>query len=193
MSSGLDKTFRRFTDQLARPKPNSILYNRFVLYFVFFVALSNLFISAFQQNYLFCIYFILIGFILTFFHKNMTVVLVLTVAFANVLSISVRREGLENKNSEKSDVSEPSDTSDEKETPASKKKSEDESSKSEMVDEVKKEAMKLIDTQNKIIDGFEKIEPYMNQAETLISSIDATAKKIEAFNKEKVEQYKNSK
>jgi hypothetical protein len=127
----------------------------------------------------------------------MTVVLVITVAFANILSISSRREGLENKgsgventDSDKEEVSEPSDKSVDKKKPAPKKKSEEaESSKSEMVDEVKKEAMKLIDTQNKIIDGFEKIEPYMNQAETLIQNIDATAKKIEGFNKEAMKQY----
>jgi hypothetical protein len=66
-------------------------------------------------------------------------------------------------------------------------------SKTEMVDSIKKDAEKLIDTQNKIIGGFEKIDPYMKQAEQLIEKIDSTAKQIETINKSKVEQYKNAK
>lgn len=206
MSSGLDKTIRRFTDQLVRPKPNSILYNRFVLYFVFFIALSNLFLSVFQQDYLFCVYFILIGFILTFFHKNMTVVLVLTVAIANILRLTSRngREGLEDMEKTKEGLKEGADETlkfsevDEKSKPSESKPSEKSSgkggdkSKSEMVDDLKKDAEKLIDTQHKIIGGFEKIDPYMKQAEQLIEHIDTTAKKIESINKSKIEQYRNS-
>lgn len=211
MSSGLDKTFRRFTDQLVKPKPNSILYNRFVLYFVFFVALSNLFIAAFQQNYMFCTYFVLIGFILTFFNKNMLVVLVLTIAFANILSVS-SREGMDTKEGaddtlEYSEVTPDATTGGDKTKTATtggdktktattggdKAKtatSSKEKSKSEMVDDLKKDAEKLIDTQNKIIGGFEKIDPYMKQAEQLIEHIDTTAKKIESINKSKTEQFR---
>ena len=218
MSSGLDKTFRRFTDQLVKPKPNSILYNRFVLYFVFFVALSNLFIAAFQQNYMFCTYFVLIGFILTFFNKNMTVVLVLTIAFANILSVStgVSREGMDVKegaddtleysevDAEKTKDDKSGAKTDAKTDASASAKSDAKSdakasaktdakgdkSKSQMVDDLKKDAEKLIDTQNKIIGGFEKIDPYMKQAEQLIQHIDTTAKKIESINKSKVEQFK---
>ena len=208
MSSGLDKTIRRFTDQLVRPKPNSILYNRFVLYFVFFIAMSNLFISAFQQDYLFCVYFMLIGFILTFFHKNMTVVLILTISFANILRLSSEREGLEGMKEEEGkedkegkeglkegavDTLKFSDIgSDAKSKPSANSTGGGNKPKNEMVDDIKKDAEKLIDTQNKIIGGFEKIDPYMKQAEQLISQIDSTAKKIEGINKSKVEQYRNS-
>lgn len=214
MSSGLDKTFRRFTDQLVKPKPNSILYNRYVLYFVFFVALSNLFIAAFQQNYMFCTYFVLIGFILTFFNKNMTVVLVLTIAFANILSVStgVSREGMDVKegaddtleyselDAEKTKDDKADDKADAKAgakadakagaKTGAKAGAKEDKSKSQMVEDLKKDAEKLIDTQNKIIGGFEKIDPYMKQAEQLIQHIDTTAKKIESINKGKVEQFK---
>jgi len=206
MSSGLDKTFRRFTDQLVKPKPNSILYNRYVLYFVFFVALSNLFIAAFQNNYMFCTYFVLIGFILTFFNKNMLVILVLTIAFANILSVSTggSREGMDTKegaddtleyselDAEKTkDVKAKTDVkTDVKTKTDAKADAKGEKSKSEMVDDLKKDAEKLMDTQEKIIRGFEKIDPYMKQAEQLIEHIDTTAKKIESINKSKTEQFR---
>jgi len=210
MSSGLDKTFRRFTDQLVKPKPNSILYNRYVLYFVFFVALSNLFIAAFQNNYMFCTYFVLIGFILTFFNKNMLVILVLTIAFANILSVSTggSREGMDTKEGA-DDTLEYSELDAEKTKDAKtdaktktdantktdaktgvKADAKGEKSKSEMVDDLKKDAEKLMDTQEKIIRGFEKIDPYMKQAEQLIEHIDTTAKKIESINKSKTEQFR---
>lgn len=216
MSSGLDKTIRRFADQLSRPKPNSILYNRFVLYFVFFVALSNLFIGAFQKDFVFCTYFILIGFILTFFNKNMIVVLVLTIVFSNIMRISSGSgiEGLENKEEAGKDEAEKKEAGkegadetlkyteikDEKtgatasdKTPAAASHGKGEKAKTDMVDSIKKDAEKLIDTQNKIIGGFEKIDPYMKQAEQLIEKIDSTAKQIETINQSKVDQYKNSK
>lgn len=212
MSSGLDKMIRRFTDQLTRPKQNSILHNRFVLYFVFFVALSNLFISAFQKDFLFCTYFILIGFILTFFNKNMIVVLILTIVFANILrisSVSQRDgfgiEGMEDKEAGKEGADETlqyteieddkksKTESDKKPAAAASTDKKNDKSKSDMVDSIKKDAEKLIDTQNKIIGGFEKIDPYMKQAEQLIEKIDSTAKQIETINQSKVEQYKNSK
>jgi preprotein translocase subunit SecF len=168
---------------------------------------------------MFCTYFVLIGFILTFFNKNMTVVLVLTIAFANILSVStgVSREGMDVKEgaddtleyseldaektkddakasasaSAKTDASASAKTDASASAKASAKTdAKGDKSKSQMVDDLKKDAEKLIDTQNKIIGGFEKIDPYMKQAEQLIQHIDTTAKKIESINKSKVEQFK---
>jgi hypothetical protein len=160
-----------------------------------------MFIAVFQQDYLFCIYFILIGFVLTFFHKNMIVVLVLAISFANILRMTSgnAREGLENKDTpvkegadetlQYSDVKAEEKTAPAK--PAAVAESKGDKTKNDMVETIKKDADKLIDTQNKIIGGFEKIDPYMKQAEQLIQNIDSTAKKIEGMNRDKVEQYKN--
>jgi hypothetical protein len=74
-----------FQSQMARP--NSILYNRWLLYFVMFVAIGNLFMGLMGGHYLFVAYFVLIGFVLSFFSKNMTVILVLAVALSNVLRV----------------------------------------------------------------------------------------------------------
>ena len=54
--------------------------------------------------------------------------------------------------------------------------------KSELVDSLKTDAKELMTAQNSIIKGFQEIEPYMNKAETLISSIDETTKKLKEVN-----------
>jgi hypothetical protein len=139
------------------------------------------------------------------------VVLVLTIAIANVLRISSTTrtfgiEGLENKDeSEKKEVGKEgadetlqySEIKDEKKPDAkpaaASTNNKDDKSKSDIVDSIKKDAEKLIDTQDKIISGFEKIDPYMKQAEQLIEKIDSAAKQIETINQSKVEQYKTAK
>jgi hypothetical protein len=139
------------------------------------------------------------------------VVLVLTIFIANVLRISSGRaefgiEGMEDKEAGKEGADETLQYTEIEDGKKSKKESEKkpaaeaattdskgDKSKSDMVDSIKKDAEKLIDTQNKIIGGFEKIDPYMKQAEQLIEKIDSTAKQIETMNQSKVDQYKNSK
>jgi uncharacterized coiled-coil DUF342 family protein len=59
-----------------------------------------------------------------------------------------------------------------------------------MVDEVKDDAERLIKVQNQIINGFERIDPYMKQAEELITKIDTTAKQIQDIKEDKVGAYK---
>jgi preprotein translocase subunit SecF len=136
----------------------------------------------------------------------MLVILVLTIAFANILSVSTggSREGMDTKegaddtleyselDAEKTkDVKAKTDVkTDVKTKTDAKADAKGEKSKSEMVDDLKKDAEKLMDTQEKIIRGFEKIDPYMKQAEQLIEHIDTTAKKIESINKSKTEQFR---
>lgn len=67
-------------------KPTSIIYNTFVLYAIFAISLINLLYSAVLEEYLYCILFILIGFIISFFSKNMTVILTLTIAIATIIN-----------------------------------------------------------------------------------------------------------
>lgn len=183
MANSLEKTIKRISEPFAKLKPASILYNRYVLYLVFALVLSNLFVSAVHGDYLFITYFILIGFVMSFFSKNMTVILVLTLGVANVLKLATR--------SSAEGFVESKETDEDKEEEKGKKKGKDatestpkKQTKGEMVETIKTDAEKLIEAQKHIIDGFEKIDPYMKQAEGLIGEIDETAKKIEKFNSE---------
>lgn len=183
---------------------SGIIHNKIVLYFVFFIALLNLFFSAVKHDYLFCALFILIGFVAAFFNKNMTVILVCTIAISNILRVLIRDESkfegmkeeidfdsisknlnVENKVSVASEsekvAAEPTSAKASMPDTSDKSNTSDNNAKKKMVDTLKNEAQDLLEVQQKIIKGFEKIEPEMTRAEKLINQINGTAKQIQAF------------
>ena len=178
-----------------------LIYNKIVLYFVLAIALLNLFYSATHNDYVFCAIFILVGFIVAFFNKNMTVILVCTIAIANIVSLLIsgnhRLEGMK-ENIESDDSAVAALNVENKGTPveygkpdeeekislaavSEKTGSMDAATKKKMVNTLKTEAQDLLEVQQKIIKGFEKIEPEMTRAEKLINQINGTAKQIQAF------------
>jgi hypothetical protein len=146
-----------------------LLYNKFVLYAIFAVALLNLWFAASKKDYMFVALFILVGFLTSFFCKNMIVILLFALALANIIRVVVRGEA----QFEGMEDGVPSEGEQGEQHQKEEKK---------IVHELKSDAEDLIDTQEKIIDGFAKIEPYMNRAEDLITKIDNTAKKISETN-----------
>lgn len=64
-----------------------VLENKYVLYFVFFLALINLFGYMVLGNIHAILFFILVGFLSTFFTKNMIVVLSVPIVLTSVLMI----------------------------------------------------------------------------------------------------------
>lgn len=80
----------------------TILYNRYVLYFILLLSLVNLYSFAIIGEYVYVIIFILVGYLTYFFSKNMMVILFTALVITNILkygkSISLERnlEGLEN-------------------------------------------------------------------------------------------------
>jgi len=75
----------------------AILYNRNVLYFIFFLSLGYLFyILSISDFYTFSI-FVIIGFLTSFFSKNMVVILSLamSVSFIFKYGTNIRPEGFE--------------------------------------------------------------------------------------------------
>ena len=89
--------------------PNVFLNNIFILYFIFIIAVGNLFYLLLENNIMYITFFILIGLLTSFFNKNMIVILTTTVAFTNILKygIGIRNtEGLENDEEEKKEKKE---------------------------------------------------------------------------------------
>ena len=180
-----------------------VIYNKYVLYAVFLAALFDLLYSVVKEDYLYCALFILIGFLIAFFNKNMTVILTLTMAFATIIRNILRGNGLKVEGLEGIDTEDLNEgtiekTDDDKEledTSISKQilsseKSVIENKKdskpntttpSKLMDDLKEKALDLQETQKHIINGFEKIEPYMDQAETLIGDIQKTALTIQGM------------
>ena len=174
----------RSSDILSSAK--SVIYNKYVLYFVFLAALLDLFYAAVSQDYLYCIIHILIGFVVSFFNKNMTVILTVTVASANIISNLIRGtemkvEGFDDKIKDSQDsgndlfgtsVNIPISGNTQSGNVSA-------ATSSAMIADLKDQAIDLQDAQKKIIQGFEQIEPYMEKAETIIGNIDSTAKTIQ--------------
>ena len=180
-----------------------VIYNKYVLYVVFLIALLNLLYAAVENNYLYCVLFVLIGFLTSFFSKNMTVILTITIASATIISNIVvgkkteLEEGLTN-----------IDEGDDERIPAnlvdsSKGNSDDRlfgqfinttvpmksgntiagnatsQPSSTLVASLQTQAIDLQDAQKNIIKGFETISPYMDKAEKIINSIQTTAQTIQ--------------
>lgn len=187
-----------------------VIYNKYVLYVVFVAALFDLLYSAVKQDYLYCILFILVGFVIAFFNKNMTVILTLTIATANIIKTAMGGNNLnvegfsEDKDDEKKSTTattaaatktaaattapkkkttEESATSSEKPktTPSSTAAANKTTSPSALIDTLKDHAIDLQELQQKIIKGFEQIEPHMDRAETLIGTIQETAQTIQGM------------
>jgi hypothetical protein len=63
----------------------NILSSKVVLYFLLLLAISNLFYFSIDKDTVsICIFFI-IGFITSFFNKNMVIILLITIAITNIL------------------------------------------------------------------------------------------------------------
>lgn len=64
---------------------SNLLKSRIVLYFLFVVSLVNLYTFISTGNGIYAAIFILVGFLTTFFSKNMIVVMIIALAVSNVL------------------------------------------------------------------------------------------------------------
>jgi len=61
------------------------IYNKTVLYLIFVIALTNLFVLFQQEDIFSILFFLLVGFLTSFFSKNMVVILCICLFFTNVL------------------------------------------------------------------------------------------------------------
>jgi len=63
---------------------NPLLKSRLVLYFLFLISLANLYTFVSTGNAIYAAVFILVGFLTTFFSKNMIVIMMVALAVSNV-------------------------------------------------------------------------------------------------------------
>jgi hypothetical protein len=137
-------------------------------------------------DYTFAAMFILVGFITSFFSKNMMVILVIAIAISNLFKMGLSsgkfegfEEGTEKVTEEPTNETEPSieeDTEPSKEALNSKAKSDDKKpSKDQMKQKIIQEGQELLNLQEKIVNGFETIDPYMKKAEDLTKNIQKSA------------------
>lgn len=80
---------------------NQILHNRFVLYFIFILAVGNLFHFVFSKDMMSVGAFIAAGLLTSFFSKNMVVIMVIAMVVSNVIRLSNGRDGFKGRVKEK--------------------------------------------------------------------------------------------
>jgi hypothetical protein len=82
----------------------ALLHNCYVMYFVLFLAVADLLVLSVGREYFFILIFLLVGYLTSFFSKNMMVILVVAIVATNVLrsGSGIRlSEGLENAEEDK--------------------------------------------------------------------------------------------
>jgi len=78
----------------------TILHNRFILYFLLFLALSDISFLVMESEFVLVSIFILSGFVTSFFSKNMIVIMCIALVITNILRYGTNintQEGLDNK------------------------------------------------------------------------------------------------
>jgi hypothetical protein len=78
--------------------PGKILYNRYVMYFILVLAIANILFLAVGGELMMVATFFMVGFITSFFSKNMIVIMTIAMAITNIVRFGAgqRLEGLEN-------------------------------------------------------------------------------------------------
>ncbi len=88
---------KSFLKAILRETNNPVLHNKFVLYAIFIIALVYLYTLSVQRSWFHIVVFMLIGYITTFFSKNMLIILLLSTVFTFVLKngTNINHEGFE--------------------------------------------------------------------------------------------------
>jgi flagellar biosynthesis GTPase FlhF len=149
----------------------SILHNKYILYFIFFIALGDLLILGYNNDYYSVAIFILIGFLTSFFSKNMIVIMIMAIAFTNIIliyGVDRRIEGM---------------TSEETEEKTDDEKTDDEKTDEEKTDEEKTDEEKKPDKKKK--------KKEKNSDENVDENGMLSVETNESSNKEKFGQDKN--
>ena len=96
-------------------KNNAIIHNRFILYYIFFIALADLYYLTVAGDFFSVSIFILIGFLTSFFSKNMMIIFFIALTVTNILKYGTKirhSEGFEQKSDEEDNEKDEKETFD---------------------------------------------------------------------------------
>jgi hypothetical protein len=160
---------------------SNVLQNRIILYLFFFVSIVDLFYLATVQDFTSISTFLIIGFLSSFFSKNMIVILAIALCITHILKYGTDyqfQEGAQNMDdddsSAKNAAMKTAMASLSKESGASpSKKTKNDSHQEE--NDIKKEYVELTKelkefkaVQDQIIEGIARVEPILSKAESFM-------------------------
>jgi len=171
---------------------SGFLYNKALLYFIFAISFGNFMLEMIAGNSYFIIVYLLIGFLTTFFNKNMIVVLLMSTIFANILKYGAQSvegfdgedDGGENYDGENDDgenddgendgqYDESSNylTNHKKKDVKNKKEDTKESYTDRELDNIKyKESEKMIENQNLLLKNMKDFKPFLDTIQGITKS-----------------------
>lgn len=186
-------------------KLKSLLQNKFVLYVLVLIALLNILMLANGKDFNSVIVFVIVGFLTSFFSKNMIVILLTALLFTHVLKYVnslVRKEGMEDKkekegmknkknkkegmeNEEDEDVPVTEDNAEENKDEKKEEKEEEKmgSKEEELIkkkqtyDALKSDFTEFQSIQKDILNNMKEIDPLLAKAETFINKFEQYKKK----------------
>ena len=178
-----------------------LLKSRLVLYFFFFLSLVNLYTFVSTGNHLFAAVFILVGFLAAFFSKNMIVILFCALVISNILRYGTHirhMEGMEdNSNTDDTDKTKTDDNSKTEDKtkliksipisvetipPKPDNKSHKKNAETpenpkapvpEEIENAKADVKGLLELENELMDGIQKMQPILEKAKITIDSLNA--------------------
>lgn len=171
---------------------NPILQNQFVLYFVFLLALVEIvyFLNIWDLRSV--VFFLIVGFLASFFSKNMIVILTITLALTNIMKFGVRPavEGMENAEKESEEEKEEENEEEKKENfdeKEPKKESDKESNTNENPDmkDINADLKQFDNLQKEIISGMKDIGGLLDKAEGFVE-------KYKSYDFKNIKNSKNS-
>ena len=145
-----------------------------VLYFFMVLSLAYINYYAYVQNFMIVLVFLLVGFLVSFFSKNMIIVLfsALTLSFLINYVMEIRGVAIEGMETKANDAEESSADDDEEmeDTKAAETLSDDmnETDKKKLIKNIHQQTQDLLKTQNNIIENAEKLKPFVSKI-TLIN------------------------
>jgi len=187
--SQIQKIFSKFslnkfiTKCATSPNVKSVLNNRVLLYGLSVLVLLDIMYLANLRDFNTIIIFILVGFLTSFFCKNMIVIMFIALCMAHILKNPRSLEGATNMNEDDKDDKE-DDKKDNKEDDKKDIKEENYENKEETEEEpqeetIKEELKEFASVQKEIIDSMTKLEPLINKADSFINKFEKYSNKSE--------------
>jgi hypothetical protein len=165
----------------------SVLNNRVLLYGLSVLVLLDIFYLANSRDYNTIIIFVLVGFLTSFFCKNMIVIMFIALCIAHILknpssfegAANMDEEDEEDKKEEHTEVdTENMEGKDDNADETKDKKDKDHTTKGEIDsdDKIKGELQEFSEVQKEIIAGLTKLEPLINKADSFIEKFEKYSK-----------------
>ena len=183
----------KLNKQIKKVNVNSIIQNKVVLYIVGIFSLLYVLFLANQRDFNSVFVFAIVGFVLSFFTKNMIVILVAALLFTHFIKFTIyfkkegmenkKKEGLENKkegmdhdgeeDKEEEDDEPKLDTNEIDVEPKQTDMTEEEKMKKQQeYDKLKKEFVEFQSIQKDILKNMQEIDPLLSKAENFINKFE---------------------